>query len=584
MEEANYFQLAQDCAQKGLTDEAIKNYKKVLEQNPGSFSAIFNLVLLLRKTNSPELIEYAYLGLKLEPNNDNLYSILGEFYLHHGQKEYALVSFEEAHKIAPDKFTYSYNIATILYMLKNYPKAKEYYEDLLEKDGTNIHVLTSLAQTYKHLHMTEKALELHKRCYEMKPDDLKIKKNLAITYNTVEQPENALKLYLELLDTDMNKVEVYRGIGISYRKLHKYELALEYFNKALEQNPDDLESMTYIADMYMFFEKEETTEMLIDQILAKQPDFLPALQYKSILKLRHKDFSGFEYYRIKELEFQGGGSAFLYKNKAWKGESLRGKTVLVNCNCGLGDSIMFARYLPELIRKTKKVIIEINKSLEYMFKENFPKCTIVRDGLNIKFDIMLNMQMLPYYLKAGRRIPKGKNTLKPDRDLVKEASKLDVLQTHKKKIGFVWKGSTLNLLRQITLKEFEPLFDTEDTMFYSFQLDCTPEEREILEKHSNIVDLKPYIKDYSDTAALLTQMDRVISIDTSLIHMAGVLGIKSYLILPFEQEWRWYGSKNNISPWYETVKMFRQEPDGAWSDVVDEVKAELVRTLYNGKF
>ncbi|MBR6164044.1 tetratricopeptide repeat protein [bacterium] len=584
MEEENYFSLAQEYANKGQTQEAIKNYKKALEENPASFAALFNLILQLRKTMSPELIEYAYLGLKLEPNNDNLYSILGEFYLKHGQKDYALVSFEEAHKIAPDNFTYTYNIATILYMLKNFPKAKDYFEELLEKDKDNISVLTSLAQTYKHLHDNQKALELHKRCYELRPDDLKIKRNLAITYNTVEQPEQALKLYEELLETDLDKIEVFRGIGIAYRKMHKYELALENFNKALEYNPDDLETMTYIADMYMFFEKEETTEMLIDQILKKQPDFLPAIQYKCILKLRRKDFSGFEYYRIKGLEFQGGGSAFLYKDKIWKGESLRGKTVLVNCNCGLGDSIMYARYIPELTKKAKKIIIEINKSLEYMFSENFPKCTIVRHSVNTKFDIMLNMQMLPYYLKAGRHIPKGKNSLKPDKDLVKQASKLEVLQTDKKKIAIAWRGSQLNLLRQITLKELEPLFDIDDTMFYSFQLDATEEEKEILKNHPNVVEMKDYVKDYSDTAAILTKMDRVISIDTSLIHMAGALGMKSYLILPFEQEWRWYGGKKNISPWYETVKMFRQTPEGSWADVVEEVKSELVRTLYNGKF
>lgn len=580
MSNSNYFHLAQECSKNGQIQEAIEYYKKEIEENPSSFPAIFNLILLLKKTQSPELIKYVETGLKLSPKDENLYSILGEFYLAHEKKEYALFAFQEAHKINPENFVYSFNIATILYKMTNYSDARAIYEQLLEKDKNNISVLVCLAQTYKHLHESQKAVELYEHCCELEPENLKAKLNLAITYNTAERPEEALKIYNQLLDTNLNKIDVFKGIGISYRKLHKYDSALEYFKRALALKPDDLDTMTYIADMYMYYEKEETTEMLIEQILEKNPHFTPAILYKDILKLRKKDFSGFEYYRMKNLEFEGSGFVSVYRHKAWQGESFKDKTVVVACNCGIGDTIMYSRYLPELVKRAKKVIVVVNKPLEKLFRENFPKCTIITDFKDMPFDILLNMAILPYYLKANNRLPKGKNSLKINKELVKEISKHEILQNKKKKIAITWRGAKKTMLeREIPLTKLQSLFDIEDAVFYSFQFDCSEEEQEILAKYSNIIDMKPYIRDYSDTAAFLTQMDRVVSIDTSLIHMAGVVGAKSYLMLPFEHEWRWYGGKKGISPWYETVKMFRQEPDCRWDKVVENVKSELVRNL-----
>ncbi len=584
MAENNYFQLAQECSKNGQIEEAIGYYKKAIEENPSSYPALFNLILQLRKIQSPELISYVNQALKLSPDDDNLYSILGEFYLKNGQKEYALFAFQEAHKIKPDDFAYLFNIGTILYKLTNYSDAKKVFEELLKKDENNNSVLICLAQTYKHLCENDKALEIYKKCYELNPNDIKAKFNLAITYNTAEQPEKALELYQQLLDSDLDKIEVYRGIGISYRKLHKYDLALSSFKQALDLNPDDLETLAYIADMYMYFEKDDTTEMLIDKILKKDSNFLPAILYKNVLKLRKKDFSGFEYYRLKNLEFEGSGFIAMHRHKAYKGGGFKDKTVYVVCNCGIGDSIMYSRYLNELVKRAKQVIVVVNKPLKKIFEENFPKCKILTTYEDMKFDILLNMAILPYYLESGKNIPKGKNSLKINKEVIKKFAQLDIFKTNKKKIAFVWRGATKTMFdRMIPLEKLTELFEIEDTQFYSFQLDCTEEEKELLRKYSNIIDMKPYVNDYSDTAAALMQMDRVISIDTSLIHMAGVVGVKSYLMLPFEQEWRWYGGKNGISPWYETVKMFRQTPDCSWDSVVKSVKEELVRTLYNGR-
>lgn len=584
MAENNYFQLAQECSKNGQIEEAIGYYKKAIEENPSSYPALFNLILQLRKIQSPELISYVNQALKLSPDDDNLYSILGEFYLKNGQKEYALFAFQEAHKIKPDDFAYLFNIGTILYKLTNYSDAKKVFEELLKKDENNNSVMICLAQTYKHLCENDKALEIYKKCYELNPNDIKAKFNLAITYNTAEQPEKALELYQQLLDSDLDKIEVYRGIGISYRKLHKYDLALSSFKQALDLNPDDLETLAYIADMYMYFEKDDTTEMLIDKILKKDSNFLPAILYKNVLKLRKKDFSGFEYYRLKNLEFEGSGFIAMHRHKAYKGGGFKDKTVYVVCNCGIGDSIMYSRYLNELVKRAKQVIVVVNKPLKKIFEENFPKCKILTTYEDMKFDILLNMAILPYYLESGKNIPKGKNSLKINKEVIKKFAQLDIFKTNKKKIAFVWRGATKTMFdRMIPLEKLTELFEIEDTQFYSFQLDCTEEEKELLRKYSNIIDMKPYVNDYSDTAAALMQMDRVISIDTSLIHMAGVVGVKSYLMLPFEQEWRWYGGKNGISPWYETVKMFRQTPDCSWDSVVKSVKEELVRTLYNGR-
>ena len=149
--------------------------------------------------------------------------------------------------------------------------------------------------------------------------------------------------------------------------------------------------------------------------------------------------------------------------------------------------------------------------------------------------------------------------LKVDDKVVEEKSKLECLKTEKKKIGLFWQGNPIIIQsRSIKLKQLLPLFEVSNTQYYSFQLSKFDFESMELKGNIPLIDLSPYIKSYEDTAALLKNIDLLITIDTSIANLAGAIGIKTYLLLPYDSEWRWFHD-TETTPWYNSVRIFKQK-------------------------
>lgn len=266
----------------------------------------------------------------------------------------------------------------------------------------------------------------------------------------------------------------------------------------------------------------------------------------------------------------------------WLGEeAIDGKTILVCTDEGLGDTIQFARYVPMLVARGARVILLVSDPLVSLLSglagvsQCFPLSAFPALPA---FDLHCPMSSLPLAFRTRLdTIPSAISYLPlPANDRIQAWD--DRLGTrHKLRVGLVWSGNPKHKNdhnRSIPFQRFLRLFDGIDATFVSLQKEPRPDDKAALSERADIIDLTADITGFSDTAALVSCLDLVITVDTSVAHLAGALGLRTWILLPYTPDWRWLLDRDD-SPWYPTVRLFRQSKTREYDDVLDQVRAEL---------
>ena len=255
----------------------------------------------------------------------------------------------------------------------------------------------------------------------------------------------------------------------------------------------------------------------------------------------------------------------------WRGtESLEGKTILVQGEQGLGDCIQFARYAPLLADQGANVILEVPLPAVTLLKQvaGVHRVISYEDPLP-EFDCYCSLLSLPLIFKTDlNNIPRVSGPISPSEDKIQTWSKkINVRFPDQKrpKVGLVWSGGTAHKkdrLRSIPLADFiKYLPDHCD--YICLQKEIRTEDLETLQLHPQIMTFEKEIEDFLDTAALCLQMDVIVSVDTSVAHLAGTLNKSTWILIPSLPDWRWLW-EGNKTPWYPTAKLFRQQEQESW--------------------
>jgi tetratricopeptide (TPR) repeat protein len=273
----------------------------------------------------------------------------------------------------------------------------------------------------------------------------------------------------------------------------------------------------------------------------------------------------------------------------WAGENIEGKTLLVYAEQGFGDNIQLIRYIPELIRRGCRVILMVyDEILELVRALPSPITTIQYGDLIPRYDYHTPLFSLPRMLKTTvETIPRTVPYLPTPTPPVSKAAAL-LRKPAKLRIGFVWSTKPLGPTdyRNVSLASLERLFKCRSVRFYSLQINERAKDLEAYAHYSNVHDLKAFIKNWSDTASFISQLDLILSIDTGLTHLAGALGKPVWLMLPRSTEWRWLSPKKNSiwyqwSAWYPTIRLFRSSSFFSWDSLAEEIRRELLRASRN---
>jgi hypothetical protein len=268
----------------------------------------------------------------------------------------------------------------------------------------------------------------------------------------------------------------------------------------------------------------------------------------------------------------------------WLGEeSIEGKTILICTDEGLGDSIQFARYVPMVAARGARVILVADDSVHPLLSalsgvsQSFPKSA----GMLPAFDMHCPMSSLP--LAFGTRldtIPSGISYLPAPAESRRHAWE-ERLGAHRKlRVGLVWSGNPNHgndHNRSVPLRTLSRLLDV-DATFVSLQKDPKPDDKAALHERTGVIDLTADLTDFNETAALVNCLDLVITVDTSVAHLAGALGRPTWILLPYTPDYRWLLDRDD-SPWYPTVRLFRQTANREYADVLDRVRAELLARI-----
>ena len=419
-------------------------------------------------------------------------------------------------------------------------------------------------------------------------------------YETLFQTYIRAQLYEKITECDKfieknfsKNFSLMFNIALAYKNLKQNKQAIEYYDKALRINPTSYQAWFNLSHLYSIEGQCKNAVSALKICRKLRPDDKETEYFLAIALMRTKDYDkGLKLFEnrlcretavaIQNKTYPNLGS----RERLWKGENIKDKTIFVYYEAGYGDVIMFSRYLPLLKKKCKKLIFYPQKPLVPLFEYNGLGIDEIIEGYipehNLKFDVHIPILSLPYLLGL-----KNKNVFESPEGYI--SANPELIQTYKEKffnndkfkIGIKWQGNTYyDTDRVIPAEAFIPLTEIENTKFYSFQTFEGSEDLEKL-KSSDITDIGSELVDFGQTAAALANLDLVICNDTSLAHIAGAMGIPCIVLLPYEVNWRWHEDLSKCD-WYDSIKLFRQKSMGNWTEVFEEVK-EFLSKFVNKK-
>ena len=460
-----------------------------------------------------------------------------------GQKLEAARFLFEAVKIQPAYFDAVYNLGLVLQELDRISEAVSCYEQALRLNPDSAPAWNNLGVAHHKAGRSAQAVECHRRAIGLEPAVSSHYNNLAYALRGMDRPTEAIQEIQTALQFDPSSWTLKLNLGDALREAGRIDESIAVYEELLQAEPSLAEahfgrafSLLVAGDMARGWEEYEWRWCMKDHAAPRE-----------------------------------------FPQAAWQGGEVKGLRLFVHAEQGAGDCIQMARYLPELARRGARVILECSGSLVRLLRTMEGVEQVIAKGDTLPaFDRSCALMSLPRCLKTTvDSIPASVPYLAgpghtPKLPHVSGAVGSDL------KIGLVWAGnpSLLNdRHRSIPLEIFQPLLARTKATFYSLQVRqgsaSAPNPPE-----SKLVDLSPLIRDYADTAALVDQLDLVISVDTSVAHLAGALGRPIWLLLPFAPDWRWLLGRAD-SPWYPTMRLFRQPQPGDWAAVVRQVESGL---------
>ena len=370
--------------------------------------------------------------------------------------------------------------------------------------------------------------------------------------------------------------------GNAYADTKRYAEALRDYERVLALHPDLAQAWVSRGTVLFSLNRDSEALECFDKALVLDENGADA-NWNKALKLARGEYE--EGWLLYEWRWKSKYCLSPVRNSEqplWLDDAdIFGKTILIHAEQGLGDTIQFSRYLNLLKDKKCSVIFEVGKPLVSLFRSQHPDLEILAAGNAIPpFDVHCPLPRSPTGVQDDIAIDTDDDSV----DLCEREQEnewTDQLGQKQKKIGLAWSGNPRfaggnDTARPVPLSVLASIL-RDDIEWHRLQTDLRPADQETLRNQSVIKDHSSVIADFSDTAALIGELDLVISIDTSIAHLAGALGKPVWVMLSFHSDFRWLRDRSD-SPWYPTARLFRQRSDGDWNDVMARI-AEALKGL-----
>ena len=419
------------------------------------------------------------------------------------------------------------------------------------------------------------AIENYKQALKIKPDYVEAYYNMGVAQKDKGDLEAAIESYKQALKINPDYAEAYNNMGVAQKDKGDPEAAIESYKQALKIKSDYAEAYNNIGNVLKDQGDPEAAIESYKQAINIKPDYVESYWNKSLIKLLIGEYlEGWKLYEWRWKKKPHINTLRLYQQPLWLGdESIFHKTLLIYPEQGLGDYIQFIRYAALVEQLGAKVILEVPSRLLTLCSTLKGQPILIENGKPLpSFDYHCPVMSLPLALKTSvETIPAKIPYLYAD-DQRKKRWNEKLGNKTVTRIGLVWSGSTWHENdhnRSLLLKQLASLLVL-PVEFHSLQKDVREIDIKTLIDFPKINQHQDDLIDFSDTAALIDEMDLVISVDTAVAHLSGAMGKKTFILLPYSPDYRWMLDRAD-TPWYPTATLFRQPSVGDWDSVISEI-------------
>ncbi len=533
---------------RGQLAAAEKIYARILKSFPDQFDALhLSGLARLQSGKAGEALRLITAALKVAPRSADAHANLGLALGALKRPADALASFDHALALAPDHLEAQVNRGNVLLDLGRNDEALACFDRVLVREPRHLPARVNRGNALMALGRAEEAIGDYDAALALGPADAKALFNRANALFRLGRTTESLAGFDRLLALAPQHAEGAMTRGLALQALGRHPEALASYNQAI----------------------------------ALRKDYADAHVNAALARLTLGDTGGFAEY---EWRWKRAGIARAsYDKPLWLGEYPLGrKTILLHAEQGLGDTIQFVRYAPLLARAGAKVVLEVQGELKALLGAVAGVTAVVARGEALPaFDVHCPLGSLPLALKTELgRVPAEIPYLRASEERVERwRPGLEALAG--KRVGLAWAGNPSHINdrnRSIALARLAPLLSTPCVSCIGLQRDVRDADRDIHLKGPNFVNFGPEFVDFSDSSAVISHCDLVLSVDTAVAHLAAAMGRPTWILLPYWPDWRW-GLSGETSPWYPQARLFRQTVDGDWDSVIAQVKAEIAVKL-----
>lgn len=428
------------------------------------------------------------------------------------------------------------------------------------------------------LNRLDAALASFDHAITLKPDDARMHKNRGGVLEDLKRYEQAVASYDRAVALNPVDPDAHNNRGLALQHLNRLDEALASFDRAIALKPGSAEAYSNRGVVLQDLNRYEAAAADLDKAIALRPNFPEARINLGYCLLKMGRFErGWQLHESRKDVAKPVGNRSLARPLWRGGEDITNATVFVHWEQGFGDTIQFCRYATLLSERCAKVIMSVQEPLYPLLKGLSPSVHIIKgDEVPHTFDFHCPLLSLPLAFGTTlNSIPSAQRYIVADAALRREWD-ARLAPRRRLRIGFAWRGNPTqpnDRNRSVDLRLLAPLFNI-DAQWLSLQKELAPQDNAILAGLPQVACLGSELRDFSDTAAIIDCADLVITVDTSIAHLVGAMGKPVWMLLAFNADWRWLTDRDD-SPWYPTMRLFRQTKIESWNDVVNRIAAEL---------
>lgn len=565
---------AVEAYQNGNQEAAAKLFNEIVSIVPSNPVAHNGIGLIAVQNNQSSIAEHHFRrAVESAPDWPDAHVNLGVLFLHGGRARRALKMFNRALELAPDNTPVRYLVAQTYLSKGKKVEQEQELRKVVADDTTHAAALNDLGVIEVQANNYDAAIDLFQRAADAPEPFPGARVNAGNIQLICDRNRDAEKTFDQALSEQPNAIDALIGKATAQRRNGNLDNALLTAERAASLAPENGPVRNTAGMVYRELGIFDAAENHFSEAIELSPEDPAPKSNLALLNLLQGEWSkawpDYEA-RIQLPNFEMSWG--LPQVPKWDKQDLEGQTIIVLSEQGFGDSIHYARFLPMLAEKSEGTLFAVQPELAPLMESLSPKVTIIAPEQSLpEIDFYSLLLSLPGSLGiAGPEdIDGGAYLTAPEipEALSKVISKLNGL-----KVGINWRGAprhTEDFKRSISLDALSPLMGLESVSFVSLDFSGSDQPTP-----KGMLDVSEYVSDFGDSAALVNALDLVISVDTSTVHLAGAIGKDCWAMIPFVPDWRWQ-LEGDTTPWYDSVKLFRQPERNNWASVIERIKSEL---------